>query len=173
MSETEEIINDLQTSNVRYAAENASILPKHISGQKPNVAVLTCSDSRVIPEYIFQREIGDIFTVRVAGNIAIDSCVLASLEYAVTHLKIKLLIILGHTHCGAVAAAEKTQESWGFLDEIRHSFTKDENHSLANIKYQLEMIPKRSKIISKAIKKEELRLIGAIYNLENGLVEFL
>lgn len=173
MVETEEIINELQTSNVKYAAENACILPKHVSGQKPNIAVLTCSDSRVIPEYIFKREIGDIFTVRVAGNIAIDSCVLTSLEYAVSHLKVKLLIILGHTCCGAICEAEKTQESCKLIDEIRQSFTKDENHGIANIKYQLEMLPKRSKIISKAIKKEELRLIGAIYNLENGLVEFL
>ena len=173
MCGTEEIIKELQTSNVRYAAENACILPKHIPDQKPSVAVLTCSDSRVIPEYIFQRKIDDIFTVRVAGNIALDTCVLSSLEYAVTHLKIKLLIILGHTNCGAIAAAEKTKNSGELLDEIRQSFTKDKNHVLANVKHQLEMLPKRSKIISNAIKKDEIKLIGAIYNLENGLVNFL
>lgn len=173
MSEIEEIKNDLQTSNVRYAAENVCILPKHISCQKPQMAILTCSDSRVIPEYIFQREIGDIFTVRVAGNVALDCCVLSSLEYAVIHLKIKLLIIMGHTKCGAINATEKTDEHNELFDEIRKSFTKDKNHVISNIKYQLEMLPKRSKIISNAMKKDELKIIGAVYILENGLVEFI
>ena len=73
-------------------------------GQKPYAAVLTCSDSRVIPEAIFSAGNGDLFVIRVAGNVATDSTV-ASVEYAVRHLGVKIVLVLGHTSCGAVDAA--------------------------------------------------------------------
>src|SRR5580698_11218777 len=77
---------------------------KLASGQSPNVIILSCSDSRVSPEVIFDQSLGDIFVVRTAGNIA-DPVGLGSLEYAVDHIHSPLLVVLGHTKCGAVAAA--------------------------------------------------------------------
>jgi carbonic anhydrase len=138
------------------------------------MAVLTCSDSRVIPELIFNQSIGDIFVVRVAGNVAMDSSIISSLEYAVNNLGVKFLIILGHTCCGAVCECEKTTDcSIPLFNEIRKSFSLDDDHILCNVLYQKEMISKRSTVIDKAIKNKSIHVIAAIYNLETGLVEFL
>lgn len=171
---TKNLIEDLKSSNEKYVIENQKNLKKYIDGQKPKIAILTCSDSRVIPEAIFNKSIGDLFVVRVAGNVAMDNSVLSSLEYAVDHLKVDLIIILGHTNCGAVCATESTNDTSNLLlNEIRQSFSLDENHFLSNILYQLANLPKRSKIISNAIDKKTLNLVGAIYHLEDGKVEFL
>ncbi len=173
-SSIDQLIQDLQTSNKRYASENQGTLEKFVNGQKPKIAVLTCSDSRVIPEFIFGKSIGDLFVVRVAGNVPMDTTVLSSLEYAVGHLKVDLLIILGHTNCGAVCAAEKSTDEYNeLLSEIRQSFTLDNNHFLSNVIRQLDMLPKRSNVISKAINEGKLHLVGAIYHLEDGIVKFL
>ena len=89
------------------------------NGQAPFAVVLACSDSRVPVEAIFDRGIGDIFVVRVAGNVAMDSSVIGSVEYAVSHLKCPLLVILGHTECGAVAAAISGAMLEGRLRDIQ------------------------------------------------------
>lgn len=168
-----ELIEELQSQNVKYASEKADIILNYMTKQDPAILVLTCSDSRVVPEYIFKKDIGEIFTIRVAGNIAKDSSVISSIEYALTNLNIELMIILGHTKCGAIATAEKTDNSGELIQEIRESFKIDSNHVLANLKRQLEYLPKRSETVKNAIKSKKLDLIGAIYHLENGLVEFL
>ena len=74
------------------------------NGQRPYALVITCSDSRVIPELIFNKTIGELFVIRTAGNVINDG-ELATIEYAIEHLKIKTIIVLGHTHCGAIHAA--------------------------------------------------------------------
>lgn len=169
-----QIINELKKSNNIYAINNQNKFKKHMNIQKPEIALVTCSDSRVIPELIFDKSIGDLFVVRVAGNIIIDPSVISSLEYSVEHLKIKLLIILGHTNCGAVKAAEESENKNGeMIDEIRKSFPLNNNHILSNLSRQIYMLPKRSSIISKSINQGTLHMVGAIYNLENGKVEFL
>jgi len=169
----DEIIFDLKKQNKKFCDNRKNDLKKHVSGQNPRITVLTCSDSRVVPEYIFNKDIGEIFVVRIAGNIAMDDSVITSLEYAVDHLKTSVLIILGHTNCGAIAASEDISNKGVLFDEIRNSFKDDKNHVLDNLNYQLEMLPKRSKIISDKINNKELNLIGAIYNLSDGKVEFL
>jgi len=169
-----QIIQDLKVSNKKYISGNKDKLAKFVDGQNPKIAVLTCSDSRIIPEFIFDKSIGDLFVVRVAGNVAMDVSVLSSLEYAVEHLKVDLVIILGHTNCGAVIASEKSTDNPNeLLNEIRNSFQINDNHFLSNIMFQLDMLPKRSKIISNAIENGTLCIIGALYDLKNGLVEFL
>jgi carbonic anhydrase len=175
MNKTEEIIKELQNANIKYASEKASIFPKQISKQNPKIAVLTCADSRVIPEYIFRKDIGEIFTIRIAGNITSDPSIITSLEYAIEHLKIDLLIIMGHTNCGAVKAAEHTTDTTNELfNEIKNSFKLNpNNHIKANLQRQIEMLPKRSKIVQKALIQKKLKLIGAIYRLEDGKVEFI
>lgn len=92
------------------------------NGQKPFAMVLGCADSRVPVEMIFDRGIGDIFTVRVAGNIAVDSSVIGSLEYAAGHLHVPLLVILGHTQCGAAGLAVAGTEVEGSARDIVEQF---------------------------------------------------
>ena len=168
------VIKRLQEKNQRFQKQYTTDVKKHILGQSPKIAVLTCADSRVIPEYIFQADIGDLFIVRVAGNIAVDETILFSLEYAVKQLHITHLIILAHTHCGAVKAAEQAKESTSLLlSEIQKSFTLKKDHVLANLNRQMSLLPQRSKSIRTAMETDSLRLIAALYHLENGHVEFL
>ena len=174
-TQTDEIMEQLQQKNKKYQHEFKDLFAQHVEGQSPKIAVLTCADSRVVPEFIFNASIGDLFVVRIAGNIAIDETVIASLEYAVDHLNISHLIILGHTHCGAVKAAEETPGSESsLLKEIQESFCLDENnHVHANLTRQLTLLPKRSKSIQDAISNGSLKLIAAMYHLDDGHVEFL
>jgi len=168
------LIKELETGNKEYSKKKRSIFKKFIKSQCPEIAVLTCSDSRVIPEYIFNKSIGDLFVIRVAGNIALDHTVIKSIEYAVDHLKVGYLIILGHTNCGAVKASEETEDKNEILlNEIKESFNLDpDNHFRANILRQLDMLPKRSEIIKNQINNNKLTLIGALYNIKNGVVDF-
>ncbi|PJM78458.1 carbonic anhydrase [Bifidobacterium scaligerum] len=95
-----------------------------VDGQKPDAAVLSCSDSRVPPEIIFDQGLGDLFTVRTAGQ-TIDDAVIASLEYAITKLHVSLLCVLGHARCGALETADRQ------LDEMMRAITNDADDSLA------------------------------------------
>ena len=174
MTKAKLLIQKLLEDNKKFITKRIKELKKHVSHQSPKIAILTCSDSRVIPEYIFNKSIGEIFVVRVIGNVATDRSVIGSLEYAVDQINVELLIIMGHTDCGAVKAAENENNSEEILDEIRKSFSKNpENHIIANIKHQIDTLPKKSNIISKAIKEKKINLIGALYHLDTGLVEFL
>jgi len=165
----------LLEKNNQYQSEYLDVFSYHVNGQSPKIAVLTCADSRVIPEFIFHATIGELFVVRIAGNIAVGRTVLSSLEYAVNHLKISQLIILGHTHCGAIKAAESSPDDTSLLiQEITKSFDLNQkDHVRANLTRQLTMLPKRSKVISDAISDGSLKLLGAIYHLKDGHVEFI
>lgn len=168
------VITELQEKNKNFQHEYTSEAEIHVKGQAPKIAVLTCADSRVVPEFIFQAKIGELFVVRVAGNLAVDETVIASLEYAVDHLDISHLIILAHTYCGAVKAAEQAKDTDSLLlSEIQKSFTLKKDHVLANLNRQLQLLPQRSEIIKKAIEQDSLHLNGAIYHIENGKVDFL
>ncbi|MDG6228973.1 MAG: carbonic anhydrase [Candidatus Thermoplasmatota archaeon] len=170
----EDILEPLKKGNKEYISKHSDDIKNLVAGQSPKIAVLTCSDSRVIPEYIFHASIGDLFVVRVAGNVAMDASVISSLEYAVDHLHVKAIIILGHTHCGAVKAAEMTQETDDpLLCEIQQSFSLQPNdHCQANLTCQITRLRKRSICINNAIEQKRLQLIGALYHLEDGIVEF-
>lgn len=138
-------------------------------GQKPYAVVLCCSDSRVIPEFIFSAGIGELFVIRVAGNV-VGNCQLGSIEYAVGHLKSKLVVVMGHTGCGAVGAA--MQQNGGFVkfitDEIRLAAggeTDPYKASVLNVKRGVAEIEKR-------IKCDGLRVVGAMYDTASGEVDF-
>ena len=170
----DEVLKNLVESNKVYSTKNKDIIKKHIQKQSPKIAVLTCSDSRVIPEKIFNKSIGEIFVIRVAGNIALDHSVIKSIEYAVDHLKVSHMIILGHTNCGAIKASETTHdENDALLNEIKKSFNISKNHFESNIIRQFQLLPERSKIVKNYIINHNLKLIGALYNIEDGIVEFL
>ncbi|MBQ9807367.1 MAG: carbonic anhydrase [Ruminococcus sp.] len=147
------------------------------SGQQPYAIIITCSDSRVVPELIFSAGIGDLFVIRVAGNV-IDSHQLGSIEYAAEHLGTGLIVVLGHDRCGAVDAA-MNHEPDGYIkyitDEILKAIGSEKNEVRAcclNVQHSCEMI-EHSLQIQKDEKEYGLKVLGAIYHLESGRVEFL
>ena len=146
-------------------------------GQRPYAVVITCSDSRVIPESIFSAGIGDLFVIRVAGNV-IDDHQLGSIEYAAGHLGCKLILVLGHTHCGAVDAAINSDPE-GYIkfitDEIKLAIgdeTDDYRACCLNVRRSVRLI-EESLDIQQIEREEGLRVAGAMYDLETGQVEFL
>ena len=146
-------------------------------GQHPYAIVITCSDSRVIPESIFSAGIGDLFVIRVAGNV-LDNHQLGSIEYAAEHLGTKLIVMLGHTRCGAVGAV-LAGHSGGFIDYLLKDIALaigDEKDafkaSCLNVQHCVQRIRHELKI--HPIEDEKgLEVIGAIYHIEDGTVEFL
>ena len=135
-----------------------------VNGQKPYAIIITCSDSRVIPENIFMTGIGELFVIRIAGNV-IDEHQLGSIEYAASHLGAPLIVVMGHTHCGAVHAAINHDPD-GYI-----KFITDKAACL-NVK-SCEAEIEASLEIQKVENQEGLRVVGAMYHLENGLVDFI
>jgi len=146
-----------------------------LNGQHPYAIVICCSDSRVIPEQIFSASIGELFVIRVAGNV-LDKQQLGSIEYAAGHLGCKLILLLGHTHCGAVDAA-LSGHGHGFIryitDEIQGAIGDELNpdnacrlnvqHGIAKIKAAFENHPEMS----------DVEIKGAVYDILSGEVEWL
>ena len=184
MISANEAINRLKEGNKRYLTEKtgsgdispAVRLRTFQNGQQPYAIVIACSDSRVIPESIFCAGIGELFTIRLAGNV-IDDHQLGSIEYAVEHLGTNLVVVLGHTRCGAVDAAIHHDPS-GFIkyitDEIRLAIgdeTDPYRASCLNVEHSVKQI-------SHALDIDHLRhgkdpaVIGAMYHIDDGHVEF-
>ena len=145
-------------------------------GQNPYAIIITCSDSRVIPEAIFQCGIGDLFVIRVAGNV-IDSHQLGSIEYAADHLDTKLILVLGHTHCGAVDAAIY-HDPQGYIkyitDEISRAIGKEQDPYKAaclNVEQSISMI--ESSLSIQADEAKGLQVLGAMYDIESGKVALI
>ena len=145
-------------------------------GQKPYAVVITCSDSRVIPESIFSAGIGELFVIRVAGNV-MDKTQLGSVIYAVSHLGCNLVVVLGHTHCGAVHAAIHDEPD-GYVkfltDEIRLAI-RDEKDEDKACRLNVERSVRVTKDALGVSEGDEsgLAVIGAIYNIDSGKVDFL
>lgn len=158
------------------------------NGQEPVVTVLTCSDSRAPVELLFDRGIGDLFVVRVAGNIAGES-ELATVEYGVGHLGTPVLLVMGHTKCGAVTAVVKGAELHGHLhglaEQIRPAADKAKaagGHNIdatiasaieGNVWLTIENILKKSLLIRERAQAGKVQIVGAVYDLETGKVNFL
>ncbi len=181
----EEAKKRLITGNQKYIESDgltSSVSPDTLlrfsrSGQQPYAIIITCSDSRVVPELIFSAGIGDLFVIRVAGNV-IDSHQLGSIEYAAEHLGTGLIVVLGHDHCGAVDAA-MNHEPDGYIKYITDEIVKaigDEKDEVKacclNVKHSCDII-KHSLQIQKDEEEYGLKVLGAIYHLESGEVEFL
>lgn len=178
----EEALEKLKSGNERYLAAEKSegdispAIRKETCdhGQKPYAIIVTCSDSRVIPESIFSAGIGEIFVIRVAGNV-IDNHQLGSVEYAAEHLGSPLVVVMGHTHCGAVGAAmgEDPEGYIKFLtDEIKKAIGGEKDDYTAcclNVKNSVKVIEESLKIQP----EDALKVCGAVYHIEDGRVEFL
>ncbi len=152
-------------------------------GQHPFASVLSCSDSRVPPEVIFDRGLGDLFVVRVAGNVA-TPITIQSLDYSVKHLGVRVVMILGHTECGAVKAAILGHDDEGdvgpLLTELRPAVAdaKGEpgdpvtNAVRENVKLVIKKL-EESPELAAMVKSGELRIIGGVYDLKTGKIEIL
>ncbi|MFA6214457.1 MAG: carbonic anhydrase [Candidatus Micrarchaeia archaeon] len=181
-----EALNRLKEGNARFAAgkpsakDFAAQRKAALGGQSPYAIVLYCSDSRVPAEYIFDAGIGEIFGIRDAGNI-VDAITLGSIEYAAEHLNVPLLVVLGHTKCGAVTAACQSGHAPGniasVVAEIQAAAKAGGNVPEAavreNIKCVLEKIRAKSGIVSSLEAQGKLRVASALYSLETGAVQFL
>lgn len=150
-------------------------------GQMPYAIVVGCSDSRVGPEVVFDQGLGDLFVVRTAGNV-VDDVALGSIEYAAEHFGVPVIFVLGHTRCGAVAAAVAGGESPGHVGSIVEKIkpaveeTKGkegdavDNAVRANVRNVVNQLRGAGPILSGLVKSGKLRVVGGCYDLETGRV---
>jgi carbonic anhydrase len=186
----DEVWNNLMAGNSRFVAgkpEARDLVPlrqKLASGQSPKAIILSCSDSRVGPELIFDQSLGDVFVVRTAGNVA-DPVALGSIEYAVDHLHSPLLVVLGHQKCGAVNAAcsgEKmpSKNLDAIVEKIGPAVTQAKTYAKTddllesaikeNVHQSSKDVLANSDIIRDAVKSGKLSVIEAEYELDSGKV---
>ncbi len=158
-------IGDISEKIRLYTAEH---------GQHPFAVIIACSDSREIPEAIFSCGIGDLFVIRVAGNI-IDESILGSIEYAVSHLGCPLVVVLGHTNCGAVSAAISGHAE-GYIKKITDKIsavilteTNDKKASCLNIQHSVSSI--RQAFLERD-DMPDVKIMGALYDVRTGEVTF-
>ena len=140
-------------------------------GQKPYAAIVSCSDSRVIPEAVFSAGIGELFIIRSAGNV-VDGCTLGSLEYAVGHMGVKLVVVMGHTGCGAIAAAmENFHEGHAIeiVEDIRKAISDERDPTCASRKNVMNSV---RLIREDILDRHDVEVIGALYDIRTGRVEF-
>lgn len=155
-----------------------------LTAQHPHAEILSCSDSRVPPEIIFDQGLGDLFIVRVAGNVASDTEI-GSLEYGAEHLDIPLIVVLGHESCGAVTAAVQAGPGEGHItalvDLIKPAVEKSRGLSgdqVANaVRINVELVVKQLRssnpILSELVAHGKLKIVGGVYSLKTGSVTWL
>ncbi|GAB4123350.1 MAG: carbonic anhydrase [Fimbriimonadaceae bacterium] len=193
----------LKDGNIRYATGYAKH-PRQDSGGRLNVSqsqapfaiVLTCADSRVAPEIVFDQGLGDLFVVRIAGNVA-DTLALASMEYAVEHLHSSLIVVMGHERCGAVKATldatKAPAPATGHAAEAHHShipaLVKEIEPAIwaakgrtgpeldacieSNVEHSAGQITSRSDIIRQFVADGKVQIVGGVYDLDTGRVNWL
>ena len=194
----DEAIKLLKEGNARFAVmkmqypdlDTARRVSVAVQGQKPFAAVLGCSDSRVPVELIFDRGIGDIFVIRVAGNVVIGPAVIGSAEYAAEDLGVPVLVVMGHTGCGAGKAAisaapmdgsmrditEKMQIS---VDRVKSEHPELKDVALENAVIKANVLQGKRDLLSaseelrKLTDKGKLKILTAVYDMETGLVEWI
>jgi carbonic anhydrase len=164
------------SGNMREERRDLARVRELAAGQSPFAAILGCADSRVPVEILFDEGFGDIFTVRVAGNVATPEEI-ASLEYAVAVLGTPLVLVLGHSDCGAVGAARERGDVPGqisalfqhILPSIADGATLPEAVA-SNVAYQVRALARSSTVISRALEAGTAAVRGGVYNLEDGRV---
>jgi carbonic anhydrase len=172
-------------NNLKGDHDHLELINQTREGQYPFAVILSCMDSRTSVELIFDQGLGDLFSIRVAGNI-VNADILASLEYAVKYVGSKVLMVLGHTACGAIKSAQQGVEDGHITDllkriqpaiskallknEAEHIF--HDNVAYANVENSLEEILTKSDIVKDMFAKGEIGLVGGVYNVETGQVDF-
>lgn len=181
--------NERFVNNELTARDYSKHVKNSAGGQYPEVVILSCLDSRIPVEEIFDRGIGDLFVARLAGNF-VNEYMLGSLEFACKVSGSKLIVVLGHNHCGAIRAAVdnvKLGNITSMLEKIQPAVDNvdyDGDKSSANAEYvakvcesninnTIDNIKKNSSILKEMEDAGEIKIIGAIYNIENGKVDWL
>jgi carbonic anhydrase len=185
----DEILKRLQEGNSRFMADKLegklqdSIRRDYLTqGQQPHTIVLSCADSRVVPELAFDVGLGELFVLRVAGNVA-NTSTIASIEYAVAHCGSSLIVVLGHQSCGAVTAALAGGDNGYNLNHLLAHVapaisSAPEGSSVndvvkVNAHKNVEALSSRSPIIGNAVASGAVKIVPAYYNLDSGKVDFL
>jgi carbonic anhydrase len=177
--------NQRFVSNLKRDHDHLETINETRDGQFPFAVILSCMDSRTSVELIFDQGLGDLFSIRVAGNVVNDD-IIGSIEYAVKYVGSKLLVVLGHTSCGAINSAVKgVQDGYitGLLDRIRPSISRAKLKSdseckhgdkvvYANVENSLQEVISKSPIVNELFTSGQIGLMGAVYNVENGSVDF-
>ena len=179
--------NERFVNNLRYNRNLLQQVNDTSDGQFPFAIVLSCIDSRTSAELIFDQGLGDVFSVRIAGNVLNDD-ILGSMEFACNVAGSKLIMVLGHSKCGAVKGACSHVEMGhltGLLEKIQPAVEKVESNNQAlsfdekveevaveNVKLQMEDILRRSSILRNLYKEDKIGLAGGMYSVETGVVEF-
>jgi len=168
----------------QHPHETVDRMRELVAGQHPHAEILSCSDSRVPPELVFDQGLGDLFIIRVAGNVATD-VEIGSLEYGAEHLHIPLLVVLGHQSCGAVTAAVQGGPPEGhiatLINLIKPAVEKSNGMSgdpVANaVRANVEMVVKQLRsstpILSELVVHGKLKIVGGVYSNETGSVTWL
>jgi carbonic anhydrase len=180
-------LNRLKTGNAHFVEDhldgklqNSSRRGDLIGGQNPYAIILSCADSRVVPELAFDTGLGELFVIRVAGNIANTSSI-ASIEYAVANLDVNLIVVMGHENCGAITAALNGGDYGYNLNHLIGHMTpalnvskKKDVNSVVKVNAHLtsKQLLSRSHIIADVVEKGTLKVIPAYYNLGTGIVDF-
>ncbi len=185
----QEAMDRLNAGNKRFVEQK--LADKDLAGrraatasdQHPYAIILACADSRVAPEFVFDETIGGLFVIRIAGNV-VDPDVLGSIEYAVDHLHVRLIVVLGHERCGAVSAAISGGAVHGNLEELIHKvdggkdLPSDTTAALAaavrhNILHQATEMLKDSEPIKKAVDDGQVQIESGVYSFVDGEVKWL
>jgi carbonic anhydrase len=163
--------------------QNMERLVEVAKGQHPIAIIVGCSDSRVAPEIVFDQGLGDLFVVRVAGNV-VDDHAIGSIEYAVEHLHASLIVVLGHDRCGAVQAAISGDDAPGHIQSLVESIrpaveaAKSEPGDLLdnaineNVRRVVSQLQTSQPILGQAVQEGHLQVVGARYLLDSGSVRF-
>jgi carbonic anhydrase len=173
------------SGNVQHPGQTTERRTELAKTQHPFAAIVSCSDSRVPPEIVFDQGLGDLFVVRVAGNVINDEG-LGSIEYTVDHLGTRLILVLGHQRCGAVQAAKETIAAKGkapghiesLVTAIKpavEATAKDDLETTvkANVKNVVQALRSSTPILKTKVDSGEVKVIGGYYSLDTGAVTFL
>jgi len=185
---SEDALNELKNGNKRFVDGKLENIDYKVqientkSDQRPHSIILSCIDSRVPPETIFDQGIGNIFVTRVAGNVE-DANVLGGMEYATKVIESKLIVVMGHNKCGAVKGAIDDAELGNLtqlVKQIKPAITGDKSNpdkmldetARNNVKLTIDKILKNSQVISGLVKEGKVKIVGAYYDISTGKVEF-
>ena len=183
----EEALNRLKEGNARFTSDSNTHSNENQErraflepSQAPYAIVLSCADSRVAPELTFDTGLGEIFVIRVAGNVANASSI-ASIEYAVANLGTNLIVVMGHQSCGAVGAALKGGDNGpnlnhllGHIQPVLDATESTDVDTVVNLnaKHVAGELVSKSDIIKSFVDKGTLKIVPAFYHLKNGAVDF-
>jgi carbonic anhydrase len=186
-----DVLRELKAGNDHHVAkryqhphQSAARQREIVATQHPHATILSCADSRVVPEIIFDQGLGDLFDVRVAGNVASD-IELASIEYAAEHLHAPLVVIMGHQKCGAVTAAAESGEAAGHLPSllalIRPAIERAkaqpgdliDNAVRLNVENVVRQVRGSAPVLADMVNRGSLMVVGAVYSLDSGKVAWL